>query len=120
MTDQEKQRIAVLRSQGESYKAISEVLKVSVNTVKTFCRRGHLTGNRGEKDLKKPSEKINLIDDENRGNTVTAEASEVTKIPDYSTSRKAYKVKLVFAETPDENAIPDALEMLINSRLRQW
>ena len=120
MTDQEKQRISVLRSQGESYKAISETLKISINSVKTFCRRGHLTGIRREKDLKKPSEKINLIDDENRGNTVTAEASEVIKNPDYSTSRKAYKVKLVFAETPDETAIPDVLEMLINSRLRRW
>ena len=41
MTDLEKQRVAVLRSQGQSYGAIADALHVSVNSVKTFCRRNH-------------------------------------------------------------------------------
>ena len=119
MTAQEKQRIAVLRSQGESYKAISETLKISINSVKTFCRRCHLTGIRGEKDLKKPSEKNNLIDDENRGNTVNAETQTYAEKTGVPVPRTACKVKLVFSDTPDEGAIQDVLGMLINSRFRR-
>ncbi len=44
MTDLEKQKVAVLRSQGQSYGAIANALHVSVNSVKTFCRRSHLSG----------------------------------------------------------------------------
>ena len=47
MTDQEKQRIAVMRSAGESYKEIAKTLNLSLNTVQTFCRRNQLTGTRG-------------------------------------------------------------------------
>ena len=46
MTDLEKQKVAVLRSQGQSYGAIADALHVSVNSVKTFCRRSHLSGSK--------------------------------------------------------------------------
>ena len=36
--------IAVMRSAGESYKAIAKALNLSLNTVQTFCRRNQLTG----------------------------------------------------------------------------
>lgn len=36
MTDQEKQRIAVMRSTGKSYKEIAKTLKLSLNTVQTL------------------------------------------------------------------------------------
>ena len=58
MTDQEKQRIAVMRSVGESYKEIAKTLNLSLNTVQTFCRRNMLTGKRagssGPEDLSMP------------------------------------------------------------------
>ncbi len=41
MTDLEKQKVAVLRSQGQSYGSIANALHVPVNSVKTFCRRSH-------------------------------------------------------------------------------
>jgi endogenous inhibitor of DNA gyrase (YacG/DUF329 family) len=39
MTDLEKERIAVLRSRGESYARIAETLGISENTIKSYCRR---------------------------------------------------------------------------------
>ena len=51
MTDLEKQKVAVLRSQGQSYGAIADALHVSVNSVKTFCRRSHLSGSKPAESL---------------------------------------------------------------------
>ncbi len=43
MTEQQKKQIIVLRKQFFGYKAIAEKLNLSVNTVKSFCRRNALT-----------------------------------------------------------------------------
>ena len=69
MTDLEKQKVAVLRSQGQSYGAIADALHVSVNSVKTFCRRSHLSAS-------KPAESLpenNLTESENRVITTVTE-----------------------------------------------
>lgn len=42
MTDEERNHIEDLRSQGIGYKKISEMLGLSVNTVKSFCKRNRL------------------------------------------------------------------------------
>ncbi len=42
MTEVQKQKIKYLRAQGFSYKAISDELRISVNTVKSYCRRSAL------------------------------------------------------------------------------
>ena len=42
MTDTQKQQIAVLRGKGESFTAISVALDISINTVKSYCRRNNL------------------------------------------------------------------------------
>lgn len=42
MTGIQKQKIKYMRAQGFSYKAISDELKISVNTVKSYCRRNAL------------------------------------------------------------------------------
>lgn len=39
MTDYERSRIVALQSEGYGYKRIAKELDLSVNTVKTFCRR---------------------------------------------------------------------------------
>lgn len=41
--------IEKLRQEGYSYKEISESLRVSINTVKSYCRRNGLTGNTKKK-----------------------------------------------------------------------
>lgn len=43
MTNEQKKRIGELRSTGTSYAKIGETLGISGNTVKTYCRRNHIT-----------------------------------------------------------------------------
>lgn len=44
MTDKEKQQIQEYRDQGLSYSEISRMLGISVNSVKTYCKRHALGG----------------------------------------------------------------------------
>lgn len=44
MTDQEKKQIAIYRNQGLSYTAISNRMAISVNSIKTYCKRNGLGG----------------------------------------------------------------------------
>ena len=39
MTQEQQQEIRRLRAMGEGYKRIGAILNLSVNTVKSFCRR---------------------------------------------------------------------------------
>ena len=110
MTDLEKQKVAVLRSQGQSYGAIAAELHVPVNSVKTFCRRSHLAG--GE------TSKKSLTESESRVINVTETPKPLEKTG-VSPAHPTCKVKLTFAEQGDENAIPDVLGMLMNSQCRQ-
>lgn len=47
MTDYQKEQTIRLRSEGFGYKKISEMLDLSDNTIKSFCRRMGLTGASG-------------------------------------------------------------------------
>ena len=40
-----KERIALLRAEGKSYTKIADTLGLSINTVKSYCRRNNLGGN---------------------------------------------------------------------------
>lgn len=51
MTDEQKLQIANLRSAGLGYKKIAERMGLSENTVKTYCRRHGLGGNRARDDV---------------------------------------------------------------------
>ena len=42
MTNLQKERIALLRSQGESYARIADAFGISINTVQSYCRRNKL------------------------------------------------------------------------------
>lgn len=44
MNDQEKENISYMRKKGESYASIAEALNISINTVKSYCRRNNLSG----------------------------------------------------------------------------
>ena len=50
MTTNDKTQIVCMRKAGAGYGVIAQKLGLSVNTVKTFCRRNHLTQN----DLAQP------------------------------------------------------------------
>lgn len=56
MTDNQKEMISIYRQQGLGYKVIAEKLNVSINTIKTYCKRNNLGGNRSS--LKKIGLKI--------------------------------------------------------------
>lgn len=44
MTDIEKQEIAVYRQEGYSYTSISKMMDLSINSIKTYCKRHGLGG----------------------------------------------------------------------------
>lgn len=48
MNDNQKEIIGIYRQQGLGYKAIANKLDISVNTVKTYCKRNNLNGNRSQ------------------------------------------------------------------------
>ena len=50
MNDLQRKAIEKLRNKGVGYKAIAQKLGLSVNTVKSHCRRNGLTGNRSVTD----------------------------------------------------------------------
>ncbi len=117
MTDQEKQRIAVMRSLGESYNEIAGKLNLSVNTVKTFCRRNQLTGVRAAittpEDLSPASTTQSLISGADGGNSTDAKKPEIVEKTGVSRRRQAFTVRLEFAEQDDESAVSDVIQMLM-------
>ena len=50
MTDAQKQSVQIMRRQGLGYKQIADVVGISVNTIKSFCRRGDLKFNDASKN----------------------------------------------------------------------
>ncbi|MDW7652057.1 MAG: hypothetical protein SCK29_12300 [Bacillota bacterium] len=44
MNNLQKEQISILRGNGESYSKIADVLGISINTIKSFCRRNNLGG----------------------------------------------------------------------------
>lgn len=42
MNQMQKERISELRSSGMGYKKIAELLGISINTVKSYCKRSNL------------------------------------------------------------------------------
>jgi DNA invertase Pin-like site-specific DNA recombinase len=50
MTQEQKRRITEMRKQNLGYAYIAKELDISLNTVKVFCRRNDLAGNRSTTD----------------------------------------------------------------------
>ena len=112
MTDLERRKIVVLRSEGKSYSAISCELNLPVNTVKTFCRRNRLGGSRAQAQESETTSKVDLINAHDRGNSsVDPEKAAVRK--------DSWKVNVCFSEQPDETAIDDALAILLQANYGQ-
>ena len=114
MTQQEKQTVAVLRSEGMSYNAIASHLDIPLNSVKTFCRRNRLGGVRAIGNLSEETGDNSLIDTENRGNSTTTKRAGSPDRTGMNASKQV-KIHLEFSETPDEEAILDVLGMLMRS-----
>ncbi|MBR4457346.1 MAG: response regulator transcription factor [Clostridia bacterium] len=108
MTELQKENIAFLRSQGESYKAIADALNVSINTVKTFCRRSRLAAALEMENDAETSAINNLISTGNRGNSTGAARYRRKG----RTGPILCDVTVSYADADDESAIPDVLNML--------
>ncbi|MBQ7184897.1 MAG: helix-turn-helix domain-containing protein [Clostridia bacterium] len=119
MTDLEQRKIIILRSEGKSYNDIADELNMSVNTVKTFCRRNRLGGVRAPEKGSETTPEIDLISVGNRVNTNDTDKPGKPENTGISAPRKTWKVNVKFAESADENAIPDVMEMLLRSMCRQ-
>ena len=52
MTDKERYKIECYRDKGRSYAEIAKNLDLSINTVKTYCKRHNLGGVRGGRHVK--------------------------------------------------------------------
>ena len=112
MTDLEQRRIVVLRSEGKSYNAISHELNLSVNTVKTFCRRNRLGGDR--RPVGTQPENVSVISHSdlllysgNRGNSTVKRSNKG--------SQPNVELTVTYAEKPDGSAVADVLSMLISA-----
>lgn len=57
MTGEQKRNIQEMRQQGLSYARISDSLNLSVNTVKSFCRRNNLSVHNASKDTENKDNK---------------------------------------------------------------
>ena len=118
MTDAQKKTISNMRENGSGYNEIAREMKLPLNTIKTFCRRNNLTGNRrGTQTENKPAKcsESGLISDENRGNTTRADqpGSLVNAVvPD---DHPVCEVTVSYAEETDETAIADVLNLLMSA-----
>ena len=126
MTDTQRNEIKRLRQDGMGYVKIAQILDMSENTVKAYCRRNGLSGNRNghvitdpfaphtqSEDIVGRTGRYNLISSENRGNSSGAERPETVDFTGFSQAQPSPKVDLVFAENADRKAVHEVLGMLL-------
>lgn len=56
MTDEQRRQIVALRDEGNGYKKIAQVLGLSENTVKSFCKRKKMGGVAADRQLENVNE----------------------------------------------------------------
>ena len=106
MTEREKETLLILHNQGESYKAIAETLNMSINTVKTVCRRYRIATEQAaakEKEqaaAKKPA----------RSSSLALKPRQSGRSP--GSEPIVCKVTVSYAETDSKNYVRDVLSIL--------
>lgn len=86
MTQSEKYQIEIFRAQGIGYTEIAKMLGISVNSIKTYCRRHDLGGKRGYE----AAGPINVCACENCGKPVIQNAGRKKKRFCTDACRNAY------------------------------
>lgn len=61
MTDEQKQQIIALRRDGAGYGRIAARLQISINTVKSFCRRHSLAARTAGQSVSSAESRLNRI-----------------------------------------------------------
>lgn len=129
MNDTQRNEIRRLRSAGTGYSAIAQVLSLSANTIKTYCKRNGLGGTRVVKSSEAPifdatsrenkggqTGQIYLLSGANRVIDTTAEESESLDLSGLSRALAVPEVTIVFSEHGDEKAVQDVLGILMRDR----
>ena len=115
MTEAQKKMIAKMRDLGAGYTEVAKRLDLPVGTIKTYCRRNGLTGDRRDTQLQKKSRnarKNDLIDVENRGNSTVTDQPESLENNKVLPPRPTCEIMISFADDPDETAVADVMHML--------
>lgn len=118
MNAAQKERIAAMRQSGSGYNEIARVMKLPLNTVKTFCRRNDLTGDRRSTQLENiagSSPEIDLISTESRGNTATVKQPRTVEKTGLPVDQPNCDVTVSYADEPDLGAVADVLELLTHA-----
>lgn len=120
MTDYQKKRITLMRKQNIGYAMIAKELKLSLGSVKQFCRRNGLQSGDLETDtqpenISETPPDVDLISDGNRVNSTTANRPRVLEKPGILDSQPVCEVTVSYADEPDDAAVADVLTMLTNA-----
>ena len=120
MTDYQKKRITLMRKQNVGYAMIAKELKLSLGSVKQFCRRNGLQSSDMETDtqpvnISETPPDVDLISDGNRGNSTTANRPRVLEKPGILDSQPICEVTVSYADEPDDAVVADVLTMLTNA-----
>ena len=120
MTENQKRRIILMRKNHIGYTAIANELKLSLSTVKTFCRRnnlqaGDLASDTQPENISEALPDADLISAEIRGNSTTANRPGKPENTGFSDVQPICEVTVSYAEEPDLGAVADVLELLTHA-----
>ncbi len=124
MTDYQKKRITLMRKQNAGYAMIAKELRLSLGSVKQFCRRNGLqsgdleAGTQPEK-VSETTPAVDLISTENSGNSTTASRPGSSESTGHPEDQPVCEITVSYADTADETAVADVLNMLMNADYRR-
>lgn len=105
---------------GQAKALIAKELDISLNTVKAFCRRNDLAGNRSTTDtqpenISVSSQKVDLIRADSRVNSTTAKQPRALENTELSDGQPICEVTVSYADEPDLGAVADVLDLLTHA-----
>lgn len=119
MNAAQKEKITAMRQNGSGYNEIARVMNLPLNTVKTFCRRNSLTGDRRgiqPENISETEVHTGLLSAENRGNSTTAvEQPGALTNTGFSGDMPVCEVAVSYTDEPDYGAVADVLELLTHA-----
>ena len=120
MTENQKRRIILMRKNHIGYVAIANELKLSLSTVKSFCRRNSLQSTDIETDtqpenISVSSQKVDLIRADSRVNSTTAKQPRALENTGLSDSQPICEVTVSYVDEPDLGAVADVLDLLTHA-----
>ena len=120
MTENQKRRIILMRKNHIGYAAIANELKLSLSTVKSFCRRNSLQSSDIDTDtqpenISVSSQKVDLIRADSRVNSTTAKQPRALENTELSDGQPICEVTVSYADEPDLGAVADVLDLLTHA-----